>query len=168
MLESSKPPLIIPIYAHGFEKVIPEDRPPGFRLWKQAGQCVQIGIANIVEPEEWAGFRTRWQELVAEEVRAAAAAAAAAATTVATAAVATGEKQLLDLNERLRTGEKAHKLRSEVASWVRDRLEKLRTQEMGLSPETLPFGDPEFWNPKTGGCRDVPVMGIVNKLDIHK
>lgn len=71
------------------------------------------------------------------------------------------------MDTELREGKLAQELRSKVALYLRAKLEELRVS-FGFEPEKLDFGNPEFWNPVTGGCRDVPVMGDVNKLDTHK
>lgn len=146
LLESSRPPIVVPMFSTGFDSVIPEDRAPGYSLLAQRRRTVRVRVGQPLDENTLAGFRQRWGDLVDSDP----------------AIAFTG-----DLTPALRDGEAAQHLRSQVARWLRDEVSQVRA-DMGLPDQDPRFADPAFWDPVHGGCVDVPVMGIVNKLEHHK
>lgn len=145
LLESSRPPIVVPMFSTGFDRVMPEDKPPGYTLLSQLGTEFRVRVGPPIADDTIAGYREQWQELVAEEQ--------------------SRDPGLTDLNDALRTGGPAQDLRSAVAGELRRHVSLVRTG-MGLPEEDPRFASPEFWKPD-GGCVDVPVMGVVNKLPHH-
>lgn len=142
LLESSRPPIVVPLYSVGFDAVIPEDRQPGYSIFKQRGTEIQFGIGNPVDEALIADYRNQWLDLVSRE-----------------------GKNITDLTENLKTGKRAQELRSKLAFAMREQVSQVR-RSMGLPEQDERFGNPDFWKPD-GGCLEVPVMGTVNKLPQH-
>lgn len=147
ILEADECPAVLPIFSHGFDKVIPEDRPDDYRLWKQIGTTIHFGYGKALDEKLLAEFREKWRALVEKEQQG-------------------HTEPLTDLTDNLKFGPEAQKLRSDLARYLRDQLGAVR-ETMGFPPQNPEFAEPEFWKPE-GGCKDVPVMGIVNKLPHHK
>ncbi|KAF5117873.1 hypothetical protein DV452_002202 [Geotrichum candidum] len=147
ILEADECPAVLPIFSHGFDKVIPEDRPDDYRLWKQIGTTIHFGYGKAIDEKLLAEFREKWRALVEKEQQG-------------------HTEPLTDLTDNLKFGPEAQKLRSDLARYLRDQLGAVR-ETMGFPPQNPEFAEPEFWKPE-GGCKDVPVMGIVNKLPHHK
>lgn len=163
MLEATKPPIIVPIYAYGFDNVIPEDKKDDYSLWKQRNkETLRVHVGQPLDDAEVSKYRQQWVDLVKqyEEKEKKVVEGSVSETQVS---ITSG-----DMPEELRTGAAAQQLRSEVALYLRSELEKVRVSGVGFEKERLDFGNPEFWNMETGGCVDVPVMGDVNKLEVHK
>lgn len=142
LLESSRPPIVVPMFTSGFDEVIPEDRAPDYSIFKQRGTEIQFRIGSPVDELIIASYRQQWADLVAKE------------------------NNPTDLTDALKTGPEAEALRSRLASEMRSQVSAVRTA-MGFPDQDPRFDSPEFWKP-TGGCKDVPVMGIVNKLPHHQ
>lgn len=147
LLESSRPPIVVPMFSHGFDKVIPEDKDADYSIFKKVGTQVQFRIGNPVDESLISDYRSQWQALVQKEHL-------------------TSNSVCNDLTENLKTGKEAQDLRSRLAFAMRDQVSQVR-MSMGLPSQDDRFGFPEFWKPD-GGCVDVPVMGNVNKLPQHK
>lgn len=193
ILESTRPPIIVPIYAYGFDDVIPEDKEEDYSIFKKFGKStLRVKVGQPLSDEAIGKFRQEWVELVESEQRRKQLEIAELNKswkqklydmvmvvprfgwfwTIGKQRKQDGSRNVVamidgDMDEELREGKKAKELRSRVSFYLRQELEKLR-QSMGFEAEKLSFGDPAFWDRETGGCRDVPVMGDVNKLDSHK
>lgn len=190
LLESTRPPIVVPIYAYGFDNVIPEDKEDDYNILKTRGKStLRVKVGKPLDDEEIAQLREEWVNLVKkhkeeevkkEEQRIGWKETAWKAVPKASWLWSSSSPNLNpsvnsnvvpiiagDMDTELREGKLAQELRSKVALYLRAKLEELRVS-FGFEPEKLDFGNPEFWNPVTGGCRDVPVMGDVNKLDTHK
>ena len=122
VLEPTKAPIVVPIFTHGFEKTMPEDRSG----WMPSswGHEVCFNFGDVMDSKSIERFRNRWANLVATDL----------------AAVKTG-----DLTENLRTGELARSLRSEVALFLRDGVLDARKM-FNFAPDDSRFSDPGFWS----------------------
>lgn len=195
LLESTRPPIVVPIHACGFDEVVPEDRGQGYNILKQFGKSkLKVIIGSPINNQDLATFRKKWVQLIGKK---------SDIETATTAVKYTSWKQAIcnkmfkmkwfqsadkneesichyecndpnviqlvsgDVGPELREGEEAAELRGELSNYLRNQMEKLRILS-GLEPESLNFQSVDFWKPETGGCRDVPVMGNVNKLECHK
>lgn len=178
LLESSRPPIVVPIYAYGFDDIIPEDKEPDYSLLKRMGKTgLKVKIGNPLDEEKIGQYRQEWVDLVQSKTN---------KIMDATDTELSGNneemalireekstydnrKQIVDgdMPESLKTGPEAQKLRSKVANYLRDELENLRVS-LGFERGPEEFADPAFWDKENGGCKDVPVMGNVNKLEVHK
>lgn len=144
LLESSRPPIVVPMFSHGFENVIPEDKEPGYSIFSRLGTKITFRVGNPVDENIIADYRRQWLDLVKKE----------------------GPEGLEDLNETLKTGPEAQSLRSKLALEMRDQVSLVRAS-LGFPDQDPRFASPEFWKPD-GECMNVPVMGIVNKLPHHQ
>lgn len=173
LLEATKPPIIVPIYAYGFDNVIPEDKQDDYSLWGQRNKAtLRVKVGQPIDDGQVASFRQRWADLVEEEEEKKRINGGAKKIVDVSSSSSLTDKNVIPLRhgnmpEELKTGTRAQKLRSEVALFLRSALDSVR-ESMGLPREKLDFGNPAFWDPETGGCKDVPVMGDVNKLEVHK
>lgn len=193
ILESTRPPIIVPIYAYGFDEVIPEDKEDDYNFLKRLGKSkLRVKVGQPLNDEDIAKFREEWIRLVEKEQHAQVEKVQKKIKTWKqtfyglvpktswfwSSVPANGQKAERidsnvipiipgDMDKKLREGTEAEAIRGKVSKYLRSELEKLRVS-IGFGPEQLDFGDPEFWNPETGGCHDVPVMGNVNKLESHK
>lgn len=154
ILEADECPTVLPIFSHGFEKVIPEDKHEGYKLLKQIGTTVHFGYGKVVDENILEEFRAKWRALVEKEQQ------------LQQKEPKDALVPLTDLTENLKYGPEAQQLRSDLAKYLYNTVGAVR-EDMGFPPQNPEFAEPEFWKP-TGGCKDVPVMGIVNKLDHHK
>ncbi|CAN6674261.1 tafazzin [Trichomonascus vanleenenianus] len=120
VLEAAKPPIIVPIFTQGFEKVMPEDQ--ASFVPRNIGSSIQFNVGQPMREEEVVAFRRRWVELIEND----------------------GSSLEGDMSENLKTGKEAQALRSEVASALRRCLnENARFKE--LPPDEPRFDDPDFW-----------------------
>ena len=105
ILESEPAPDFIPMFAHGLQHVMPEDR--GWPRWApRVGNRIRFAVGEVVNVEELFGRqRAAWRQLA--------------------------EKKEMDA---LKQDPEAVRLRVEVAKTVRDEVEKLR-ESLGLPPE---------------------------------
>lgn len=105
ILESDPAPDFIPMFVHGTQLIMPEDR--GWPRWApRIGNRIRMAIGEVTNVEELFGkHRAEWKRLVEK-----------------------GDP------DSLRDGQEATQLRIEVAKAVRDEVEKLR-EAAGLPPE---------------------------------
>lgn len=178
LLESTKPPIVIPIYAYGFDDIIPEDKDPDYSLLKRLGKtALKVKIGNPLDEEKIGQYRQEWVDLVQNETNSFLDATdndiscneETKPLILEKNSTYNNRKQIIngDMPESLKTGPKAQKLRSQVANYLRDELENLRVS-LGFERGPEEFADPFFWDKEHGGCKNVPVMGNVNKLEVHK
>lgn len=144
VLEATKPPIVVPIFGHGLEKAWPEDRPKSSSFFKGMGTKIQFNVGQPLDERAIADFRKKWLKIIDEDPMA---------------------NMNSDLTENLRTGPEATKLRSEVASFLRDGV--LQSREcMGFYPEEESFGDPAFWRipEKKSGVKVIMQDDVRKKL----
>ncbi|KAG5354886.1 Lysophosphatidylcholine acyltransferase [Yarrowia sp. B02] len=127
VLEPVTPPIIVPMYSHGLQKVF-QEIPKGYEMEgnnSNADRTISIRIGEPISENTVAGFRNEWIKLC--------------------------EKEGASLNdetmpESLKTGKEAQELRSRVASRLREHVEELRMSVPQMNPELPEFKEPEFWN----------------------
>lgn len=138
VLEPVTPPIIVPMYTFGLQKVFTE-LPKGY---DQEGnnsnkdRTISIRIGQPLSEKTVEGFRNEWIKLCEKEN-----------------VKLNGE----DMPEALRTGEDAQNLRSKVAAHLREHVEELRMQVPNMNPELEEFKEPEFWSDL-----DKTTKGILN------
>lgn len=120
ILESTKPPIIMPIFISGLQHILPEDHSKIKGLFKLYKSPISVSFAKPLDDAVIADFRQRWSDLLADS------------------------KQTEDFNYDLSVGPEAQRLRSEVATYLRNSMEVFR-QELGRGPEDPRLGDADFW-----------------------
>ncbi|ANB14641.1 Taz1p [Sugiyamaella lignohabitans] len=134
ILESSQPPIVVPIYTHGLEKIIPEDESYIGGLRKRLGSKVEFNVGMPLDESAVASFRKEWLGMVRDQHK-------------------QGAIQALDisnniyesLNEPLMTGTAARDLRSRVAAFVREGVDATRLQ-LGFEQSDPRMADASFWH----------------------
>ncbi|KAL1843699.1 hypothetical protein VTJ49DRAFT_399 [Mycothermus thermophilus] len=157
LLESDPPPLIIPIFIDGTQRVMPEDR--GFpRFVPRIGWTVHIAFGEPVDFEEVFGdLKRRWDGLVARErklwmkekkSRTGKGKEVMAGTESRNGDGMSGQWALGELpSEELRYGQEAQEIRIELTRRLREEVLKVR-RALGHYPEPDPsFGLAETWRP---------------------
>ncbi|CAI5759020.1 unnamed protein product [Candida verbasci] len=127
ILESTRAPIIIPIFTYGFEKVAPEDSAEeGIKRWLPAnmGTEIHMTIGDAIDDEIIEKFRFKWRQLVGKYI---------------------DKLNPTDLSEELKTGELAQTLRSNLASYIREQVLNIRDSIGQFNPEDVRFKDPKFW-----------------------
>ncbi|CAN3363021.1 tafazzin [Diutina catenulata] len=126
ILEATRAPIVVPMFAHGFEKVAPEDI-TGWKRWFPAnlGSEINLFIGQQIPDATIERFRVKWRQLV---------------SVLGDPWSTTG-----DLSQELMTGQWAEKLRSELAAELRTHVAALRRQA-GFGPEQAKFASPKWWH----------------------
>lgn len=137
ILESTRQPVIVPMFAHGFEKIAPEAEDGGVMnrfLPSNIGAEVHMYISKAIDDEVIHKYREEWLALVKKY----------------------GDGK--DLTQELRFGEKAQELRSRLANELRQQVARIR-REIGFPEEDTRFSDPKWWRQftKTEGKSDPEV-----------
>lgn len=131
ILESTRAPIVVPIFAHGFEKIAPENTAgKGISRYMPAniGAQVHITIGDEFSQEKIESYRENWRDLC---------------------------KQYADpenphqLTQALRTGPQALELRSNLAADLREAVAEIRTKSGGFPSEDPRFKDAAFWSEYT-------------------
>ncbi|ODV62783.1 lysophosphatidylcholine acyltransferase [Ascoidea rubescens DSM 1968] len=130
VLESVKPPVILPIFSTGFEKIAPEDAaesaikrylPRNFR------NEINIVIGKPIDDSTILKYREKWENLVESEEKKL-------------------NAKLTDFTENLKNGSEAKDLRSDLAAYVRSSVLNIRdTFYSHLPQEDQRMKDPGFW-----------------------
>lgn len=133
ILESTVAPVVVPIYALGFEKIAPESADEGNQGLKRwlplnIGADIHIAIGDAISDEQIEGYRKKWRQLCDKYI---------------------DIDNPTDLSQELKIGEKAQQLRAEVASDLRDAVAFIRTSLGIFKPEDPRFKDPKFWKEYT-------------------
>lgn len=127
ILESTRPPVVLPIYSYGFEKVAPEntdDDDVNRYLPNNIGADIHIHIGDEIDDSVIESFRSKWRQLCLQY---------------------TDPKNPNDLSEELKNGKQAQGLRSEVAEMLRKSVLDIRSGLNKFNPEDTRFKTPEFW-----------------------
>ncbi|KAG7661683.1 TAZ1 [[Candida] subhashii] len=127
ILESTRAPVVVPLFSFGFEKVAPEDAADeGLQRWLPAnfGAEIHVCVGDIIPDANIEKYREKWRSLVKKYI---------------------DPKNPFDLSEELKYGEKAQKLRSELASYLRGEVLKIRESLGIFNPEDPRFKDPKYW-----------------------
>jgi monolysocardiolipin acyltransferase len=147
ILESEPMPDVLPIFIDGTQHVMPEDR--GWpRFIPRCGVKFRIAFGELVDTEKTFGdLRAQWQELVKQQAN------------IQTPQVPEG------LSDELKYGEKAVKLRIEVARRVRDEVVKVRRSLDCPDEEPAGFELADTWTrePKKDRFKSNVDEGLVNR-----
>jgi monolysocardiolipin acyltransferase len=126
VLEAEPCPDVVPIFVAGFEDVMPEERTfPTFL--PRVGKSIQVRFGGRLERGELEKYRERWRRLRDKFGGKA------------------GDALVVEENEELMNGKEARQLRTELARFLRGKVEKLRI-EAGETPEgDVKMGTAEYW-----------------------
>lgn len=161
ILESTRQPIIVPIFSTGFEKIAPESAASGSLLERflpdNLGAEIRVTIGEAIDDKIIKKYRDEWMELVR-----------------------TLGSDARDLTDELKFGPKAQELRSRLAAELRSSIAELR-KKCGFPDEDPRFKDHKFWRryTKSEGASDPDVkfigqnwairrlQGIVDDDDAH-
>ncbi|KAK6465456.1 hypothetical protein DFJ63DRAFT_22392 [Scheffersomyces coipomensis] len=156
ILESTRAPVVVPVFASGFEKIAPETAEEiGFRRWLPGnlGAEIHISFGDAFPDATIEKYRQKWRDLVKKYI---------------------DPKNPTDLTQELKEGKKAQQLRSELAAELRESVLDLRNSQGMFKPEDPRFKDPVFWREYTStegmSDPDVSFVGLnwaVKKLQKH-
>lgn len=146
ILESTKAPVVVPIFAYGFEKIAPEDAADeGLKRWlpQNVGAEIHVHIGDAVSDEKIEMYRAEWRNLCKKY---------------------SDKDKPNDLSQELKEGKKAQYLRSELAAYLRGQVLGIRERLGMFNPESLKFRDPKFWKEytRTEGLSD-PEVNFIGK-----
>ncbi|CCF56954.1 hypothetical protein KAFR_0B06580 [Kazachstania africana CBS 2517] len=151
ILEPTKPPIVVPIFTTGFEKLAPEDKEDQSllkNLYNAIGTEINITVGKPIDDEVIDSYRSKWMDLI----------------------IATHAEQETDLTDELKNGTEAKLLRSRLASELRLHVANIRHHKRFLPMEDLRFGRPEWWKifTKTEGSSDPDVEFIGENWAIRR
>lgn len=127
ILESTRAPIVVPVFTYGFEKVAPEDSAEkGILRYLPANlkSEIHINIGSPIDDATIEGYRTRWRDLCKKYI---------------------DPRNPSDLSEELKYGSEACSLRSEVAARLRDAVSNIRESLHVFNKEDPRFKEPAFW-----------------------
>lgn len=127
ILESTRSPVVVPLFSFGFEKVAPENSPEkGLGRWLPSnfGAEIHVCVGDIIPDEKLEKYREQWRSLVKKYI---------------------DPNNPFDLSEELKTGKKAQQLRSDLTGYLRSEVVKIRDSLGVFNPEDPRFKDPKFW-----------------------
>lgn len=156
ILESTRAPIVLPIYSHGFEKIAPEDTADeGIKRYlpNNMGAEVHIAFGEEIPDDQIEAYREEWRKLCVKY---------------------TDKKNPTDLSEELKNGKYAQKLRSKIAADLREAVLQIRVDDFNFPPEDPRFKDPKFWKEFTrtegASAPDVKFIGknwAIRRLQQH-
>ncbi|KAH3675500.1 hypothetical protein WICMUC_002691 [Wickerhamomyces mucosus] len=129
VLESTRQPIILPIFSHGFEKIAPESAAESLvqrYLPANFGAEVKVVIGDPIDDSIIQNYRKEWLKLV-EKFNAGG----------------------TDLNDKLKFDDLAKDLRSRLASELRRAVAKIRDETGEFEKEDSRFKDHKFWKEYT-------------------
>uniref|UniRef100_A0A060TGF0 Tafazzin family protein n=1 Tax=Blastobotrys adeninivorans TaxID=409370 RepID=A0A060TGF0_BLAAD len=138
VLEPTVPPIIVPIFTKGLEKVMPEHISK--HTLGPIGAKIDFAVGDPIDDNVIADLRRRWLDLVHEQ--------------------SGPDAQLDEMPESLRTGEVAQALRSETASVLRDSVVRA-SAIFDLPKDQARMSDPQFWKSDT---RDIAVRTVNDRI----
>lgn len=144
ILESTRTPVVVPIFTYGFEKVAPEDSADkGINRWlpSNIGAEIHINIGDPIPDETLESYRKKWRDLCNKYI---------------------DPKNPTDLSEELKTGNMAKRLRSDLAAELREAVLAIRNSLGVFKSEDPRFKNPVFWEEytRTEGKSDPDVRFI--------
>ncbi|CCH60328.1 hypothetical protein TBLA_0C05315 [Henningerozyma blattae CBS 6284] len=145
ILEATEPPIIVPIFSTGFEKIAPENTAEqGIKRYLPAniGAEVNVTIGNRINDNIIEKYRDEWKDLVKKY----------------------GDpNNPYDLSHELKYGKEAEDLRSRVVADLRAHVAHIRSQQ-ALPNEDKKFADPKWWKLYTNseGVSD-PTVKFIGK-----
>ncbi|KAL6944823.1 hypothetical protein ACO0RG_001577 [Hanseniaspora osmophila] len=152
ILESTKPPVIVPMFSTGFEKVAPESAAGTLverYLPRNFGANIDVSIGHQISEELIDSYRAEWTELCQKYPN---------------------KENPNDLSDELKYGKEACALRSKVAAGLRDHVAQIRHKERFFVLEDERFRSPEWWKEytKTEGKSDPDVQFIGQNWAIRR
>lgn len=144
ILESTRAPVVVPIFTYGFEKVAPEDSADkGINRWlpSNIGAEIHISIGDPFSDDKIEYYRQKWRDLCKKYI---------------------DPSNPTDLTLELKEGKFATKLRSELAAELREAVLNIRSGLELFAPEDQRFKLPSFWKEytRTEGMSDPDVKFI--------
>lgn len=131
ILESTRAPVVVPIFSFGFEKVAPEDSADkGINRWlpDNVGAEIHISIGNPISDERIEYYRLKWRDLCKKYI----------------------DPHLPnDLSPELMDGKRAQQLRSALAAELREAVVGIRDGLGIFNPEDSRFKSPQYWKEYT-------------------
>ncbi|WPK24984.1 hypothetical protein PUMCH_002283 [Australozyma saopauloensis] len=155
ILESTRTPVVLPIFGYGFEKIAPEDLDHGALRWlpQNLGADVQITFGDPIPDEQLEDYRLKWRALCDKYPN---------------------KENPNDLSAELQNGKAAQLLRSELAALLRLHVLQIRESLGRFPPEDSKFASPAFWKEYTNseGASDplVEFIGLnwaIRRLQKH-
>ncbi len=141
ILESEKPPIIVPIFTKGLDKIMPEALPDaGFFeefLPKNMRAEIVVKIGNAIDDKIILQARLKWKELMDKYSNLS---SNSSSTTSLTSPL------LQDFTKELMNSPEVQKLRSDVAAMLRNAVLNVRSKHLDLIPEDKRFSSVEYWS----------------------
>lgn len=131
ILECTRTPVVVPIFAHGFEKVAPEDAAGtgiGRYIPKNIGADINITIGDEIDEIKIEAYRQKWRALCEKHI---------------------DPENPHDLSQELKTGREAQELRASLAAELRESVLEIRTRLGEFPPEDPRFKSQQFWEQYT-------------------
>lgn len=131
ILEATVPPIVVPIFTTGFEKVASEeDAGTGLKRYVPAniGAEIKVTVGDPVDDSTIEQYRKEWTDLVDKYH---------------------DPKNPADLSEELKYGKEAQDLRSRLAAELRANLARIRHEDCHLEEEDPRFKSPAWWKEYT-------------------
>lgn len=152
ILESTKAPIVVPIFSTGFEKIAPESAAGTLierYLPRNFGAEINVTVGNPIDDNILESYRKEWRLLV-EKYH--------------------DPKHSTDLTEELKTGQEAQDLRSRLAEELRAHVSKIRHEERSFPEEDPRFKSPLWWKryTETEGASDPEVKFIGKNWAIRR
>lgn len=150
ILEASKPPLVVPMFGTGFEKIATEDE--DVSLWKHFvnswGTKVNITVGKPVDEKIIDSYRLEWAQLVKKYAK----------------------PDDTYLNDKLKYGDEAQSLRSRLASELRLNVANIRHNQRKFPLEDDRFKSHHWWKryTETEGESDKDVNFIGRNFAIRR
>ncbi|CAR24379.1 Tafazzin family protein [Lachancea thermotolerans] len=152
VLESTKAPIVVPIFTTGFEKIAPESA-AGTKieryLPRNFGAEVNVTVGDPVNDSIIERYREEWRRLV-EKYH--------------------DPQNPTDLTQELKTGTEAQALRSKLAAELRKHVAQIRHDQRGFPQEDEKFQSPKWWKlyTQTEGSSDPSVEFIGKNWAIRR
>ncbi|KAL6926251.1 hypothetical protein ACO0SA_001751 [Hanseniaspora valbyensis] len=152
ILESTEAPVVVPMFATGFEKIAPETDAGsklGRYLPKEFGSEINVTIGKQISEEIINGFRQEWQNICDKYL---------------------DNNSSGDLNYNLKFSKEAEQLRSDVAASLREHVALIRHEIRKFPQEDPRFKSPSWWKryTKTEGESDKDVKFIGQNWAIRR
>lgn len=131
VLEATVPPIIVPIFSTGFEKVASEeDAGAGLKRYipSKLGAEIKVTVGDPVDDSVIEQYRKEWRDLV-EKYH--------------------DPKNPGDLSDELKYGEEAQSLRSRLAAELRANIARIRHEDCHFPEEDPRFKSPAWWKEYT-------------------
>lgn len=151
ILETTVPPVILPIFSTGFEKIASEDETKtSWRdLFKSFGSEINVTMGDPLDDKLIDEFRAEWNALCEKY---------------------TDKDKPNDLSDELKYGKEAQELRSRLAAVLREHVANIRHEKRSLPEEDPRFKSPSWWKKYTGseGSSDPDIKFIGKNWAIRR